>query len=312
MLVNHVLLSPDGQSLAMTRWVSDFGNWRGRVEVWNTTVPGQRRWQSPVQPVLMEAIAYSSDGRTLFSCCGTDRNGEAALWDVATGRRLQALAVLKALHGSRVTKALFHPDGQALLLACTDGRARLWDLAMDSEINPERPMAHTSAVTACAFDAQGRRALTGCRDGTVHLWDVSTRRSLLEPLRHPAQLSAVAFSPDGATLLTSSLDGTARFWDAVTGKPLAAPLRQPGGIMTLAFRPDGLRVVTTGRDATLRQWLTPPSPLDGDPELLRLWVEVQCGLELDPQGAVRSLAPEDIEERRRRLQVEGSVALPSS
>ena len=39
----------------------------------------------------------------------------------------------------------------------------------DTEVDPDRPLAHAGAVMACAFDPSGRRALTGGQDGTARL-----------------------------------------------------------------------------------------------------------------------------------------------
>jgi hypothetical protein len=39
----------------------------------------------------------------------------------------------------------------------------------------------------------------------------------------------------------------------------------------------------------------------GDPEEVRLWVEIQTGLHFDEQGTVKKLDEEEWQERRRRL-----------
>jgi WD40 repeat protein len=291
-------LSPDGRTVALGRWDGEPPAWRGRVEVWDACT-GKPRWVSSRHPDPIRVVVYRGDGRVLFSCCGQpDLEGGAALWDVDNGRQIRSL-----LKGTRlrVRRAVFHPAGRFLLLACDDGRARLWDVEADTEIEPDRPMTHSGAVSACAFDAAGHRILTGCRDGTVWLWDAETRQPLLAPLRHEAEVTALAFSPDGQTLLSASLDGTARFWDAATGTPLGPTLRHPG-VLTAAFHPAGQRAATAGKDHTVRQWTLPGAPLPGEPEQIRLWAEVHTGLELDERQAIRALGPETLRERRGRLQ----------
>jgi WD40 repeat protein len=297
--VESAALSPDGRSLAMGRWAGVPGRWRGRVEWWDPAT-GTQRDQTPDQPEPVRIVAYSPDGRTLFSCGHRKRPDEAALWDVATGARLRPL--LRSLGRVRVRQAAFHPAARrVLLLACGDGRARLWDVEADIELDPARPLAHTGPVVACAFDAEGRRALIGCQDGTARLWDVEARRPLLEALRHDAEVSAVAFSPDGRTLLTGSLDGTARFWDAGSGQPLGPALRHAEGVRAAAFDADGRRAATGGRDQAVHQWPLPPPPMEGSAERIRLWAEVLTGMELEPHGAVRELSADDLRERGRRL-----------
>jgi WD40 repeat protein len=293
--VESTALSSDGKSLAMGRWSIVSGGRRGRAELWDVAT-GERRWQSPDQAAPVGGVAYSPDGRTLFSRAPPpDTPAGGALWDVATGERLRPL--LTGLGGVRIRRAVFHPDGRQLLLGCDDGRARLWDVSSDSEIEPDRPLAHAGAVTAVACDATGGRILTGCRDGTARLWDTRTRTPLAEPLRHEAEVSAVAFSPDGRTLLTGSLDGTAHFWDAASGLQLGPTLGHGSGLRAVAFHPDGGRVAAGSEDGTAYQWHVPALPIEGTPEQVRLWVETLSGLALDEQGGVHKL-PDATGERR--------------
>jgi WD40 repeat protein len=298
--VECAALSPDGRSLAMGRWVGKAGFWRGRVQWWDPAV-GTRLGETPDQPEAVRIVVYSPDGRRLFACGnrpGQEQGG--ALWDVATGRRLRPL--LGSLGPLVVRQATFDPGGRVLLLACSDGKARIWDTEADVEVDSDRPLVHTAAVTACAFDPEGRRVLTGCQDGTARLWDVEARRLLVEPLRHDAEVSAVAFSPDGRTLLTASLDGTARFWDPGSGKLLGPALGHGDSVRAIAFDRAGRRAATGGRDGTVRQWRLPPPPVAGSLEQVRLWVEVLAGKELDSEGAVHDLSADDLGERRRRLE----------
>jgi WD40 repeat protein/predicted Ser/Thr protein kinase len=306
--VECAALSPDGRSLAVGRWAGKGGFWRGRLEWWDPAT-GTRRDQTPDQPEPVRVVAYSSDGRRVFACGNRpDLEGGAALWEVATGRRLRLL--LRSLGKVIVRQAAFDPAGRVLLLACSDGRARLWDAEADVEVDPRRPLTHAGAVMACAFDPEGRRVLTGSQDGTARLWDVETRRLLVEPLRHDAEVSAVAFSPDGRTLLTASLDGSARFWDAGSGKPLGPALGHAEGVRAVAFNRDGRHAATGGKDGAVRQWRVPPPPVVGPPERIGLWDEVLSGMELDPQGAVHELSAHDLAERRRRMELGGEPPIP--
>jgi WD40 repeat protein len=280
-------LSADGKSLAVGRWSGVLGSWRGRTEVWDA-VARKRRWQSADLPDPVGTVAYSRDGKRLFSSCNLlDREGAAALWEVSSGRRLRGL--LGSLGKVRVRQAVFHPGGRLLLLACDDGRAHLWDVETDSEAEPG-PLVHASAVTACAFDAAGERTLTGCRDGTAGVWDMKTGRLVVGPMQHDAEVKAAAFSPDGKTLLTGSLDGTARFWDAGSGSPLGPTLWHADGVHAVAFHPNGRRVLTGGKDRTVRQWHTPVPPREGSPEEIRRWAELLSGMKLDEQGVVQTLS----------------------
>jgi hypothetical protein len=116
-----------------------------------------------------------------------------------------------------------------------------------------------------------------------------------------APLTRAVFSPDGRTLLTASLDGTARFWDVASGQPLGAPLRHADAVLCAVYNPDGASAATGGADRTAQRWRTPPPPVAGDVEWVRLWVETLTGMQLDDAGAVHDLTPEAVQQRRRRL-----------
>jgi hypothetical protein len=96
-----------------------------------------------------------------------------------------------------------------------------------------------------------------------------------------------------------------RFWDAATGKPLGKPLPR-GAPGVCALSPDGKTLLQGGGDPTARLWRV-PAPLEGDPENIRLWIEVNTGLELDAGGAVVELDAAAWRERWQRLENRGSL-----
>ena len=121
----------------------------------------------------------------------------------------------------------------------------------------------------------------------------------------------VAFSPDGKTALTATRDGGAQLWDVASSKPVGPPLcsgGDPDGVLRAAFRLDGKAILTATLDQA--QLWPVPAPVDGRPERLRLWVEVNTGLELDPRGAVVELDVEAWQKRHQQLQKHGGPASP--
>src|SRR5262249_14851319 len=151
-------LAPDGKTLVMARTASAFDTAHDRLDL--IAVGGGPRWQTPVQPAPVPHLAYSPDGRTLFSSPANSTG--AALWDVATGTQVRSL--LRRQQGTPLVGAVFRPPGRELILTGDDGRVRLWDVSSDQEVEPERPLLHPAAVTALAVDAAGKRLLSGCRD----------------------------------------------------------------------------------------------------------------------------------------------------
>jgi WD40 repeat protein len=187
---------------------------------------------------------------------------------------------------SPIHQAIFSRDGHILLLACRDGKARLWNVDSDAEIDSwERPH-HAYPITAVAFDPNRSRMVTGCHAGTVRVWD-GTRGSLLNELRQNAgEIVVLAFSPDGKMLVTASDDGMARFLDAQTGAQLGPALRHTDAVLCVAFAPDGQSVVTGTRDGFLERFSVPPGPRPGTVAEIRRWLKEQTGMELDDEGIV--------------------------
>ena len=101
--------------------------------------------------------------------------------------------------------------------------------------------------------------------------------------------------------------------DPATGKPIGTPMRHKTAVRFLAFDPGGKTLLTSGfettaADRTVRLW-TVPAPLPGEGERLGLWAQVLTGMELDSQGTVRALEPEEWQQRRRQLEKLGGVSL---
>jgi WD40 repeat protein len=213
----------------------------------------------------------------------------------------------------------FSPDGHTVLTGSWDDTARLWDARTGKHLG--EPLRHKGWVLAVAFNPEGDTVLTGSRDKTAQLWDARTGKPLGDPLRHQGEVWAVAFSPEGHTVLTGSEDNTARLWDARTGEPLGDPLRHQGEVQAVAFSPDGKHFVTAcagnsfhgrGRQVSTGMALLwqAPAPLQADVRHIRLWVEVNTGLELDSQGVVRALDAPAWQERWKALQKLHDPLLP--
>jgi WD40 repeat protein len=274
------VVSPDGRTLAAVRRVTNGGQARGWVEL-RDAATGKYLRQTPDLPHAPTGLAYSPDSKRLLTWATGP--GTARLWDVATMR--DARPLLRSLDPP-VHQAVFSPDGGKLLLACRDGKARLWDVERDVEIDAERGPRHAYPITAVAFDPKRSRVVTGCHAGTVRLWDATEGRLLTELRQDAGEIVVLAFSLDGTMLLTACRDGAARFLDAQTGRQLGPSLRHPDAVLCAAFHPDGQSVVTGTRDGLVQRWRMPSPPRTGDVAEIKRWVKEQTGMELDDQGAV--------------------------
>ncbi|MFD9406572.1 hypothetical protein ACFWBN_06030 [Streptomyces sp. NPDC059989] len=188
----HSVFSPDGRSLAVTR----FGDPGSTVTtLWRVAGP-----DTPAIPagtltgrtVMSGARAFSPDGRLLASFGGTIDGLQ--LWDVSDlDRPVEAAPVLE--RSGKVAAILFSREGRILITAATG--------SSDDE-----------------------------RGGVVQFRDVSdpAHPKLLGPeLRgQPDDIHQLTLSSDGRTLAAAALDHTVRLWD-LGSLNRSAPLQYPDG-----------------------------------------------------------------------------------
>jgi WD40 repeat protein len=228
-------------------------------------------------------------------------NGATRVWDGRTGATVAALpprtqgGVVDIAPGARPAQ---------LVLASTDGIARVWDFrAQGAEALLQLRPGHTNHLTS--VDTAGTRGffvLTASEDTTARVSDGDRGRQLTVLAGHTAPVVRAELAGDGRTAVTASLDGTARVWDPGIRPELepsgrepptdpALVARSPDGTVTATaedevvvledgarhelrghtaavnavdFSPDGELLVTAGRDGDARVW----DVATGEPALL--------------------------------------------
>jgi WD40 repeat protein/tRNA A-37 threonylcarbamoyl transferase component Bud32 len=246
------------------------------------------------------AAVYSPDGKTVLTG-SADRS--ARFWDAATGKpRGQPLR-----HEDAIITVAYSPDGKTALTGSRDRTARLWNVATGKPIAP--PLRHQGWVQSVAFSPDGKTALTASDDQTLRLWDAATGQSVGPLLRYRSRVGAVAFSPDGRMIALGSEEGSAQLIQTDTIRFLGGSMWHRKWINAVAFSPDGRILVTGSTDGSARIWDV-PAPLTCDVERILLWTQVLTGMELDTDGVVHVLNPEQWHQRRQRLQKLGGPPLP--
>lgn len=111
------------------------------------------------------ALAFSSDGRTLFS---SSLDKTVRLWEVATGRERGRFPTGQ---NNGLPWIAVAPGGR--LLASAEGRdpvVRLWDVATGRAAG--KLAGHRNGIGALAFAPDGRRLATGAHDTSALVWDL--------------------------------------------------------------------------------------------------------------------------------------------
>jgi WD40 repeat protein len=251
-------LSPDGRILAATAGAE--------ILLWNVADQARptRLTPLPLPDATAEAVAFSSDGKTLAV------GGEAASAGKPAGE-VWLFNVADPTHPARIGPVL--PGPQIAVVSVTlsrngllaeagfDRTIWLWSLA-----DPARParlavlQAPANGVPWVTFSPDGQ--LLAAANGTkANLWNLADTRhpSAGRTLTGPTSVvTSVSFSDHGTILAAASQDGKAWLWSvtdparpASLGQPLTGPAAALG---PLAFSPDGKTLAAGGTDGIVQLW----------------------------------------------------------
>jgi WD40 repeat protein/class 3 adenylate cyclase/energy-coupling factor transporter ATP-binding protein EcfA2 len=242
--VTGAVFSPDGRLVA-TSSIDD------TVRIWDATTGDAIRTievQAADDAAQVNSVAFDATGTRLVTATSADQEGgvaAAAIWDVATGRRLLQTEPL-----GYVAAAALSPDSTRLVTVDYDTLVKAFDAATGALL--WTGFGHSSLVHDVSFDPDGSRFATSGADGTVRIWQTETGRQLQVIPGHGASVFAIAFSFDGNQLATAGGDGTGRIWD--TGPAAGREwFLWPHGdrIWVAAWSPDGGRLAYGGVDGTI-------------------------------------------------------------
>jgi WD40 repeat protein len=202
---------------------------------------------------------FSSDSRRVLLV----GEYEVSIWDASSGELEDVIA-----HDNFVSNAEFSPDGQRVVTASWDGRARIWESGVGlMELGPYDPddltsHGHLGGVVDAAFSPDGAWVGTAGEYGEAYLW------SSTEPGTEPQYLAVLSdypvydieFDSTGESIITVNEKGAYRWQDeSLTGDGqlwLSEPMT--GGhtdwVYGSKFSGDGRLAVTWSNDGTARVW----------------------------------------------------------
>ncbi|MEK6235335.1 MAG: protein kinase, partial [Planctomycetales bacterium] len=186
------------------------------------------------------------------------KNGTIRLWSLENGSEVS----LPFLHRSRLSHALFDPDGRRILTGDRQrGTVRFWDARTGKAATPD--MASTGGeLSKVVFGTDGTKLLTVYKTGVARVWDARTGQPLSEPLPHDGlPLTHAILSPDGRRLLTARDQGAFWIWDLNSSRRVERSVEGRGPFVGIDFSPDGQRFLTALEDGTTHLW----SVREGDP-----------------------------------------------
>jgi len=207
------------------------------------------------------ALRFSRSGRRLLAAGGLPvETGIAAVYDVATGKRLAAVGQ----EPDAVQSADLSPDERMVAVGCTSRLVKVFSTETGAELYALDK--HTDWVTAVAFSPDGKYLATGDRIGNIHLWEAANGGVVLPLAEHKNSIRALAWRSDSGVVASCGEDGLVVWWDVTDGFPVvtkanAHPPKRPegsygnlaNGVLDCAFGPQG-QLATCGRDGLVKLW----------------------------------------------------------
>ena len=259
-------------------------------------------------------MVFSPDSRLLLLGTyktGGGQEGDAHLWDVATGKRQVPGLVIPGGSGP----AAFSPDGKVLVTTKVDpgyrsGTAQVWSLVTRQ---PRGAVMRLSGrPLAVQFSPDGKRLLTvsfqyGTREAEVRFWDATSGRPLVGPPLQTGMMVSAAFHPGGRMVATNGLNEV-RLWNPATGRPIGPSAEGQELGNTVEFSPDGATLLASGLGGLARLLEVPDLP--DDLERAGVWIQAITGLEVNARGDISRLDEAAWKSRRERLASLGGPPVP--
>jgi WD40 repeat protein len=212
--------------------------------------------------------------------------GDAALWDLATGRIVRRLGAPE----SGVAVVAVSREGDLGATAGVDRAITVWNLSRGDTLLSITPHAGrvialhlepdqvfsigdeetlcsrrivanaavhcvavpSAGVTRAAFSGRANVIATGNRVGEIRLWSAEGKR--IKTLEQAGEVTSLAFDGRGEWLMAGSKDGTARIWRIATDQA-PAHLATPGrSVSSVTLSPDGRTAAVGMRSGEIVIW----------------------------------------------------------
>ena len=255
--INSVAFSPDSQTILT-------GSDDKKAILWDVQTGQKLRTLREDEGV--KCVAYSPDGQTVFvglnnHCSGLrnedfseDTKNSAFLWNIQTGKRLQALEGYKVA----IQAASFSPDSCTLLTGSCDGESILWDVETGQRIRELGEFIEGCfiAIGSNSFSSDGK-IVSGTYGETITSWDVETGQKL-----HAVEISEdgdmllgpTSFGADAKTVMVGSNSKKAAIWNIDKSQKIRTFNELEHSISSVALSPNCQTAFTASIDRLLALW----------------------------------------------------------
>lgn len=177
------------------------------VKLWDARLKGRQAAGTLEHDFPCTAIAYGSDGNTIYSA-GIDNFITA--WDLRSNERVMKMKG----HSDTITCLSLHPKGTHLLSNSMDGTMKSWDIR-PFVVDGKKRLCKTfvgathnaeKGLLNCAWNSDGTFVTGGSADKVVHIWDELTAEELYFLPGHKGCVNSVVFHPSENCVASASSD----------------------------------------------------------------------------------------------------------
>jgi WD40 repeat protein len=230
--IDSLAFSPDGRLLAAACV--------GSLFVWS--VDEKRTLWATNSDIPPRDVAFTPGGEALVSG-GGGGNGNARVWDAATGKEL---APFQTLHKGWLNNIAFAPDRRTVATSASDGQIILWDFAARRTNGP--PIKGGDGHIA--FSPDGRLVACVGVDYVARIWDTASLRPV-GVIRNPGPVRTLAFTPDSTRIVCGGEDHAVRVWDVAGSADQDTLKGHERWVMQVAFSATGKTLASVDFDQAL-------------------------------------------------------------
>lgn len=243
----------------------------GNIQIWDTNT-GTKQITIKAATHSIGRLAFAVGNSTLIS----ESEGDIKVWDIRTGKQINAYTVPHAFRGqfgtsfndgtrlNRRSVGVFSPNSEKLAIQ-TEGGIEIWDVPNNKHLNTLGKAKRIVLPLALTSDGKILADTTG---NTIRLWNTDTSEQiatlktpqrwiggLLERLGlRDYNVYAVAFTYDSKTLATGSADKEIRLWDISTHTHIGTFKGHKHTVCGLAFSPDGKILASGDTGGKIHLW----------------------------------------------------------
>jgi hypothetical protein len=178
-----------------------------------------------------------------------DWGGVVMIWDILTGKRIQAVAAHDPV---ACYKVKFAPGNVYFISAGLDRKLTMTEIDTGAEVRTFT--GHTDLVNSINFSPDGKKIITSGWDGTIRVWDYLSGIQMMKIRAHEGAVSSATYDPSEKYIVSGGDDFLVKLWDATTGKLVSEFAGHQGGVGDVNITSDLKYIISGSRDGSIRTW----------------------------------------------------------